>query len=133
MLHDIELHVMPGEIVAMLGANGAGKTTFLSTVMGLVSMTGGRIFYGEQDISRLAPESRVNGGIALCPEGRRIFARMTVDENLRLGAGFRAHAAVRGEPRLRTRPVPGAASASSTPRRGCFPAESSSSSPWRGR
>jgi branched-chain amino acid transport system ATP-binding protein len=92
VLHDIDLHVMPGEIVAILGANGAGKTTFLSTVMGLVSMTGGRIFYGEQDISRLAPESRVNGGIALCPEGRRIFARMTVDENLRLGAGFRAHA-----------------------------------------
>ena len=58
VLHDIDLHVMPGEIVAILGANGAGKTTFLSTVMGLVSMTGGRIFYGEQDISRLAPESR---------------------------------------------------------------------------
>jgi branched-chain amino acid transport system ATP-binding protein len=92
VLRDIDLHVMPGEIVALLGANGAGKTTFLSTVMGLVTMTGGRIFYGEQDITRLAPESRVNGGIALCPEGRRIFARMTVDENLRLGAGFRPHA-----------------------------------------
>jgi branched-chain amino acid transport system ATP-binding protein len=92
VLRDIDLHVMPGEIVAMLGANGAGKTTFLSTVMGLVSMTGGRVFYGERDITRLAPESRVNGGIALCPEGRRIFSRMTVDENLRLGAGFRPHA-----------------------------------------
>ncbi len=92
VLHGIDLHVMPGEIVAMLGANGAGKTTFLSTVMGLVTMTGGRIFYGEQDLSRVAPESRVHGGIALCPEGRRIFARMTVDENLRLGAGFRPHA-----------------------------------------
>ena len=91
VLRDIDLHVMPGEIVALLGANGAGKTTFLSTVMGLVSMTGGRVFYGEQDITRLAPESRVNGGIALCPEGRRIFSRMTVDENLRLGAGFRPH------------------------------------------
>ena len=92
VLHDIDLHVMPGEIVAMLGANGAGKTTFLSTVMGLVTMTRGRIFYGDKDITRLAPESRVTGGIALCPEGRRIFARMTVDENLRLGAGFRPHA-----------------------------------------
>jgi branched-chain amino acid transport system ATP-binding protein len=91
VLRDIDLHVMPGEIVAILGANGAGKTTFLSTVMGLVAMTGGRIFYGTEDITRLAPESRVIGGIALCPEGRRIFARMTVDENLRLGAGFRPH------------------------------------------
>lgn len=91
VLRDIDLHVMPGEIVAMLGANGAGKTTFLSTVMGLVTMSGGRIFYGTQDITRVAPESRVNSGIALCPEGRRIFARMTVDENLRLGAGFRPH------------------------------------------
>jgi branched-chain amino acid transport system ATP-binding protein len=91
VLRDIDLHVMPGEIVAMLGANGAGKTTFLSTIMGLVTMTGGRIFYGTEDITRLAPESRVSNGIALCPEGRRIFARMTVDENLRLGAGFRSH------------------------------------------
>src|SRR4051794_12847663 len=89
VLRDIDLHVMPGEIVALLGANGAGKTTFLSTVMGLVSMTGGRIFYAEREITRVAPEARVNGGIALCPEGRRIFARMTVAENRPLGPGFR--------------------------------------------
>ena len=130
VLRDIDLHVMPGEIVAMLGANGAGKTTFLSTVMGLVTMTGGRIFYGSEDITRLAPESRVNGGIALCPEGRRIFARMTVDENLRLGAGFRPHSRVRGKPGLRTRPLPRARAAAAHARRGCSRVASSSSSPW---
>jgi branched-chain amino acid transport system ATP-binding protein len=89
VLHGIDLHVLPGEIVTLLGANGAGKTTFLGTVMGLVTRTSGRIFYGEDDITRTAPEARVGGGIALCPEGRRIFARMTVEENLRLGAGLR--------------------------------------------
>jgi branched-chain amino acid transport system ATP-binding protein len=91
VLHDIDLHVMRGEIVALLGANGAGKTTFLSTVMGLVTTTGGRIQYDGRDITSASPESRVNGGIALSPEGRRIFGKMTVGENLRLGAGFRPH------------------------------------------
>ena len=89
MLSNVDLHVHPGEIVTLLGANGAGKTTFLNTVTGLVQMTSGRVFYGEADISRRTPrESRVGRGIALCPEGRRIFATMTVEENLRLGAGM---------------------------------------------
>jgi branched-chain amino acid transport system ATP-binding protein len=89
VLWNVDLHVRPGEIVTLLGANGAGKTTFLYTVMGLVQMAGGRVFHGDADISRLSPEARVGGGIALCPEGRRIFAKMTVEENLRLGAGLR--------------------------------------------
>jgi branched-chain amino acid transport system ATP-binding protein len=89
VLWNVDLHVRPGEIVTLLGANGAGKTTFLYTVMGIVQMTGGRVFHGDVDISRLPPEARVTGGIALCPEGRRIFAKMTVEENLRLGAGLR--------------------------------------------
>jgi branched-chain amino acid transport system ATP-binding protein len=88
VLWSVDLHVLPGEIVTLLGANGAGKTTFLHTVMGLVQMTGGRVFHGEDDISRQTPEARVVGGIALCPEGRRIFTKMTVEENLRLGAGL---------------------------------------------
>jgi branched-chain amino acid transport system ATP-binding protein len=88
VLRGIDLHVMPGEIVTLLGANGAGKTTFLSTLMGLVTMTSGRIVYDGRDITSLAPERRVTSGIALCPEGRRVFAQMTVEENLRLGAGF---------------------------------------------
>jgi len=88
VLRGIDIHVLPGEIVTILGANGAGKTTFLGSIMGLVTMTGGRVFLEERDISRLTPEARVNCGVALCPEGRRIFAKMTVEENLRLGAGL---------------------------------------------
>jgi branched-chain amino acid transport system ATP-binding protein len=88
VLRNIDLHVQPGEIVTLLGANGAGKTTFLHTVMGLVTMTSGQVYYDGREISRSSPESRVTGGLALCPEGRRIFARMTVEENLRLGAGL---------------------------------------------
>jgi branched-chain amino acid transport system ATP-binding protein len=105
VLWDINLHVSPGEIVTLLGANGAGKTTFLTTVMGLVQMTSGRIVYDGNDISRRSPEARVGSGIALCPEGRRIFAKMTVEENLRLGAGL-AHQqlavgrALMGRPKL---------------------------------
>ena len=89
VLRDVDLHVLPGEIVTLLGANGAGKTTFLGTVMGLVTMTGGRVIYDGRDLTRRSPEDRVNCGIALSPEGRRIFAKMTVEENLRLGAGLR--------------------------------------------
>jgi branched-chain amino acid transport system ATP-binding protein len=92
VLRGIDLHVMPGEIVTILGANGAGKTTFLSTVMGLVTMTSGRVHYDGGDITRLSPEDRVTSGIALCPEGRRIFGKMTVEENLRLGAGTKFQA-----------------------------------------
>jgi branched-chain amino acid transport system ATP-binding protein len=88
VLWNVHAQVFPGEIVTLLGANGAGKTTFLSTVMGLVQMTSGRIVYDGNDISRRSPEARVTSGIALCPEGRRIFAKMTVEENLRLGAGI---------------------------------------------
>jgi branched-chain amino acid transport system ATP-binding protein len=89
VLRDIDLHVLPGEIVTVLGANGAGKTTLLGTVMGLVTMTGGHVFYDGREITRRSPEDRVNAGIALSPEGRRIFAKMSVEENLRLGAGLR--------------------------------------------
>jgi branched-chain amino acid transport system ATP-binding protein len=88
VLRGIDIHVRQGEIVTILGANGAGKTTFLGTVMGLVTMTSGHVFLDDRDITRLSPEARVNCGVALCPEGRRIFARMTVEENLRLGAGL---------------------------------------------
>jgi branched-chain amino acid transport system ATP-binding protein len=89
VLWNVDLHVLPGEIVTLLGPNGAGKTTFLHTVMGLVQVTSGHVFYGEDDIARRTPEARVADGIALCPEGRRIFAKMTVEENLRLGAGMK--------------------------------------------
>src|ERR1041384_1424761 len=58
VLRGIDIHVQPGEIVTILGANGAGKTTFLGTVMGLVTMTGGRVFLEEQEVTRMSPEGR---------------------------------------------------------------------------
>src|SRR4051812_26307811 len=80
---------MPGEIVTILGANGAGKTTSLNTVMGLVQASGGHIFHEGDEITRRPTEDIVDRGIALSPEGRRVFAKLTVFENLRLGAGLR--------------------------------------------
>jgi branched-chain amino acid transport system ATP-binding protein len=86
-IREVSFDVMPGEIVAILGANGAGKTTTLSTVMGLVDASEGQIFFEGEDVTRLSTESIVERGVALSPEGRRVFAKLTVAENLRLGAG----------------------------------------------
>jgi branched-chain amino acid transport system ATP-binding protein len=90
VLHDVDLEVRTGEIVAVLGANGAGKSTLLNTLMGMVAVSGGTVRYDERDVTRWSPEAHVRLGMALCPEGRRVFARLTVDENLRLGAGTRS-------------------------------------------
>ncbi len=85
-LKGISLHVQQGEIVTLIGANGAGKTTTLSAIIGTVRLQKGRILFQDQDITR-APSSRiVAGGIALSPEGRRVFPGLTVLENLELGA-----------------------------------------------
>jgi branched-chain amino acid transport system ATP-binding protein len=88
-IRDVSIDVHPGEIVTILGANGAGKTTVLSTIMGLVSAAQGRITFDGEDITRQRPESIVERGIALSPEGRRIFGKLTVRENLRLAAGMK--------------------------------------------
>jgi branched-chain amino acid transport system ATP-binding protein len=86
VLHDIELHVAPGEMVTVVGANGAGKSTLLKTVAGLVPVRRGTITFEGRDITRLKAERRVNLGMALVPEGRRLFGPLTVAENLELGA-----------------------------------------------
>ncbi len=85
-LHDISLHVNEGEIVTLLGANGAGKTTTLRTISGLTRSARGAIRFDGREIARLAPDRIVRLGIGHAPEGRRVFARMTVRENLELGA-----------------------------------------------
>jgi branched-chain amino acid transport system ATP-binding protein len=87
-VRDVSFDVMPGEIIAILGANGAGKTTLLSTVIGLVEASEGQIFFEGEDITHLPTESIVERGISLSPEGRRVFSKLTVAENLRLGAGL---------------------------------------------
>jgi branched-chain amino acid transport system ATP-binding protein len=86
----IDLVVGEGEVVALLGANGAGKSTTLRTISGLIRPRSGTIRFGGERIDRLPPARIVRLGIAHCPEGRRVFGGLTVAENLRLGAAARA-------------------------------------------
>lgn len=85
-LFGIDLEIKKGEMVALIGANGAGKTTFLKTVSGLIKVSGGSISFLDQKIENLAPEKIVNMGISHVPEGRMVFARRTVETNLQMGA-----------------------------------------------
>ncbi len=85
-LRGISLTVEQGEIVTLIGANGAGKTTTLKTISGLLHPRTGRVLFEGQDISRTAAHALVRAGIGQSPEGRRIFSRMTVNENLLMGA-----------------------------------------------
>lgn len=85
-LKDVSLEVKAGEIVCLIGANGAGKTTLLRTICGQPRAAAGSIVFDGQDITHLATEEIIAGGLAHVPEGRRIFARMSVFENLQLGA-----------------------------------------------
>ena len=82
----IDLEVRAGEIVCLIGANGAGKSTTLNAIAGLLPCAGGEIHYAGARIDTLPPHRRVAAGIALVPEGRGIFTRLTVEENLRMGA-----------------------------------------------
>jgi len=85
-LQDISLTVEEGEIVTLIGANGAGKTTTLRAISGLVRPASGTIRFAGRDITRLAANEIVRAGVGHSPEGRRVFPRMTVRENLELGA-----------------------------------------------
>ncbi|HYH03471.1 MAG TPA: ABC transporter ATP-binding protein [Bacillota bacterium] len=85
-LTNVSFDVRAGEIVALIGAHGAGKTTTLNAVSGLVPTTGGQILFEETEITRMAPHRIAAAGIAHIPEGRRVFPRMSVLENLELGA-----------------------------------------------
>jgi branched-chain amino acid transport system ATP-binding protein len=85
-LQGIDLEVRAGEIVALIGANGAGKSTLLMTISGDRHAAAGRIEFEGTDITQLEPHQIVRSGIAQVPEGRRIFPRMTVFENLQMGA-----------------------------------------------
>ena len=85
-LQGVSLEVPAGAIVTLIGANGAGKTTTLRTVSGLLRAAGGEVFYDGQDVTHLAPHQLVRRGIAHVPEGRMVFANLTVHENLMMGA-----------------------------------------------
>ena len=88
-VRDISLTVQQGEIVTLLGPNGAGKSSILNGIMGLHPVSSGQVIFEGQDISNMAPEDIVRLGTTLTPEGRRVFAGLTVEENLRLGAATR--------------------------------------------
>lgn len=85
-VRDVSLAVWPGEMFAVVGANGAGKSTLLRTLAGLHHPTDGTVTLDGEDITRLPTDQRVRRGIALVPEGRRLFSSMTVEENLQVGA-----------------------------------------------
>jgi branched-chain amino acid transport system ATP-binding protein len=90
-LRGVSLHVDRGEVVTLLGANGAGKSTTLRTISGLIKPTSGEIWFEGQRIDTLAPEQIVRMGISHVPEGRRIFPGLTVKENIMLGSTARGH------------------------------------------
>lgn len=88
-LHDVSLEVRRGEIVALVGANGAGKTTLLKAISGIQPVTYGQVLLDGRAIENMPPHRRVKLGLALVPEGRQIFAPLTVEDNLRVGAWTR--------------------------------------------
>jgi branched-chain amino acid transport system ATP-binding protein len=85
-LHGVSLHVQQGEVVALIGANGAGKSTTLRAISGLLTPAAGDILYNSASIARQRPDVIVRGGIAHCPEERHIWPELSVHENLSLGA-----------------------------------------------
>ncbi len=85
-LRGVDVKVNSGEIVALIGSNGAGKSTLLMTISGVNKTASGQIIFNEKNIENLPPHDIVNLGISQVPEGRRIFSRLTVEDNLRLGA-----------------------------------------------
>ncbi len=87
-LEDVSVEIRAGEIVTLIGANGAGKTSLLMTLCGDPRASSGQIFYGGRDITRDDTANIMRSGIALVPEGRRVFSRLTVEENLSMGGFF---------------------------------------------
>ena len=95
ILVGIDLEIAEGEVVGILGHNGMGKTTLMKNVMGLLKADSGKVFLDGRDVTSLAGNRRARKGIALVPQGRQIFPRLTVEENLRVG--MEARAVVRGK------------------------------------
>ncbi len=89
ILRDVSLEVPPGEVTVLLGRNGVGKTTLLKSLMGLVPIKSGAIEFNSQAITSATPYQRARAGIGFVPQGREIFARLTVEDNLRMGLAYK--------------------------------------------
>ena len=89
ILRDVSLAAAPGKVTVLLGRNGVGKTTLLKSLMGLVPIKSGRITLDGKPIDKAAPYDRARAGIGFVPQGREIFGRLTVEENLRMGLAYR--------------------------------------------
>ena len=92
ILRDVAFEARVGEVTVVLGRNGVGKSTLLKTLMGVVAAKTGRISMGGVDVTRQVPYARVRGGFGYVPQGREIFGRLTVEENLRMGLAYRSAA-----------------------------------------
>jgi branched-chain amino acid transport system ATP-binding protein len=111
VLWDVGFDIAPGEIVALIGSNGAGKSSFLGAISGLVRTTAGSVMLGDLDLTGLPPDRVVSAGVVQVPQGRRLFGAMSVRENLLLGAFLRTDPGVNDDlehcltvlPRLRER------------------------------
>ena len=111
VLWDVSIRVEPGEVVALIGSNGAGKSSLLGAMSGLVKKRGGTVVYDGTDLTALQPDAIVRAGVVQVPQGRRLFNSLTVHENLLMGAYLRKDKAVASDlervlemlPRLRQR------------------------------
>lgn len=88
MLHDVSLRIEKGKVTCLLGSNGAGKSTLIKAILGLVKVTQGKITFDGEDITGWKTHKIIERGISIVPEGKRIFPKMSVKENLRMGAYF---------------------------------------------
>jgi urea transport system ATP-binding protein len=93
ILRDVSFALPPGKVTVLLGRNGVGKTTLLRTLMGLVPAATGAVRFGERDLTHARPDERARAGIGYVPQGREIFGRLTVQENLEMGLATRPRGA----------------------------------------
>jgi urea transport system ATP-binding protein len=93
ILRDVNFELPAGKVTVLLGRNGVGKTTLLRTLMGLVPAASGQVKFGERDLTNARPDERARAGIGYVPQGREIFGRLTVEENLEMGLATRPRGA----------------------------------------